>query len=54
MLTLGIIVPEVSFPASTEKAVIQEMITCGIVPGPAGYISRDCRKVRFPAGTGVY
>lgn len=33
VLTLGIIVPEVSFPAFTKKAVIQEMITHGILPG---------------------
>lgn len=32
VLTLGIIVPEVSFPALTKKAVIQEMITRGILP----------------------
>lgn len=42
VLTLGIIMPEVSFPAWTEKAVIQEVITRGIFPGPAGYISSDC------------
>lgn len=59
VLTLGIIMPEVSFPAWTVRAVIQEVIARGIFPDPTGCISRDCVRrwgfqwglqyIRFPS-----